>query len=288
MQDMMARLETMFGYDSLQMVLKKPTLIMDRGIATTDNISLLQAYGYPYVVITREDQCEEHLSEFEIARDTFTRIDDLSHQHTTYGDENHVYVKKIGEDHEGVCKILCLSDGKAHKENAIAAKKDAHYLADVEKLSLSIRKGSIKNIEKIEAKLQKTVKRHKATAGKYTATITRDEAGRALRIEVIPKSTEPDPLAGCYVIESTHKELDAVETWRLYMTQARVESAFRAMKGGLGMRPVYHQNEERSSAHLFITVLTYHILSSIERRLEQHCDTRQWQTIREVLSTHSR
>jgi len=60
------------------------------------------------------------------------------------------------------------------------------------------------------------------------------------------------------------------------------------MKSELGMRPIYHQNDVRTSAHLFITVLAYHILSAIERRLVQHNDTRQWRTIREVLSTHAR
>ena len=288
MRDMLARLEIMLGYDSPQMVLEKPTVIMDRGIATSENIELLRERKYPYVVITREDQCERYLAEFETARDTFTRIDELSHKHTAYGDENHVYVKKISRDEEDICRILCLSDGKSHKENAIAAKKETCYLADAEKLSRSIQKGSIKKIDKIEARLNKTIKRHKAVAEKYITTIIRDGEGKALRIEVMPKSSEPDPLAGCYVIESTHKELDAVETWRLYMTQVHVEGAFRSMKGELGMRPVYHQNEERTSAHLFITVLAYHILSSIERRLEQHHDTRQWQTIREVLGTHSR
>jgi hypothetical protein len=60
------------------------------------------------------------------------------------------------------------------------------------------------------------------------------------------------------------------------------------MKGELGMRPVYHQNEGRTSAHLFITVLAYHILSAIERRLAPLNDTRQWQSLRDVLSTHTR
>lgn len=290
MKDMLDRLDTMFGYDSPQMVLEKPTVVMDRGIATQANVALLQAREYSYVVITREDQSDEYLAEFETARDTFTRIDDLSHKRTAYGDENHVYVKKIDneDEDEHICKVLCLSDGKAHKENAIVAKKDSRYLTDVEKLSQSIQKGSIKNIKKIEAKLNKTINRHKTVAEKYTVAIIRDEAGKALRIEATPKHSEPNPLAGCYVIDSTHIELDAVETWKLYMTQVHVESAFRAMKGELGMRPVYHHNEQRTAAHLFITVLAYHILSLIERRLSLHLDTRQWQTIREVLSTHAR
>jgi transposase len=288
MQDVLSRLQIMFGYDSSQIVLEKPTIIMDRGIATKANIALLQAEGYQYTVVTREDQTEEYLAEFETAKDTFTCIDDLSHKHSAYGDENHVYVKKISHDGGNTCKVLCLSDGKARKENAIAAKKDTRYLSDVEKLSLSIQKGSIKKIDKIEAKLKNTNKRHKIAAEKYNAEIISNEAGKAQRIEVTPKFMEPNPLDGCYVIESTHIELDAVETWKLYMTQVHVESAFRAMKGELGMRPVYHQNEERTSAHLFITVLAYHILSATERRLALHNDTRQWQTLRTVLSTHNR
>jgi len=288
LEDMLNRLDKMFGYNSPQMVLEKPTVIMDRGIATDDNIALLRERGYPYAVITREDQTEDYLEEFKTARDTFYRIDDLSHKCTAYGDENHVYVKKIGKNGDAECKVLCLSDGKAHKEDAIASKKDSRYLADVERLSRSIQKGNIKNISKIEAKLANHIKKHKTAADKYNAVIVKNEEGKAQRIEVTPISTDLNPLSGCYVINTTHTELDAIEIWKLYMTQVHVESSFRAMKGELGMRPVYHQNDDRSAAHLFITVLAYHILSAIERRLARFDDNRQWQTIREVLSTHTR
>ncbi|MDR1560511.1 MAG: transposase, partial [Clostridiales bacterium] len=202
MRDALSRLRSMFGYDSPRITLEKPIIIMDRGIATKDNVALLQAEGYQYTVVTREDQTEEYLTEFETARDTFTRIDDLSHKHTAYGDENHVYVKKISQGYEGTCKVLCLSDGKAHKENAIASRKDARYAADVEKLSKSIQKGSIKNVDKIEAKLNNTNKRHKTAADKYNTTLIRNEAGKPQRIDITQKNNEPDPLSGCYVIES--------------------------------------------------------------------------------------
>jgi transposase len=288
MTDMLDRLEKLLGYDSGQMVLTKPTIIMDRGIATKDNIALLQERFYQYIVVTREDQTDDYLEEFKTAKETFLRIDDLSHKYTAYGDESHVYVKKIEPSGENICKILCLSDGKSHKENAIAAKKDMRYLVDIENLNRSIQKGSIKNIEKIEAKLNGHNEKHKIAAKKYNTVLLLDEAGRAQRVEITAKDTEPDPLSGCYVIESTHKELDAEKTWRLYMTQTRVEDAFRSLKDELGVRPIYHHNEVRTCAHLFITVLAYHILSVTERRLALHNDTRQWKTLRDVLSTHTR
>ena len=288
MADMLNHLERMLGYDLPQMVLEKPTIIMDRGIATIDNVELLRQREYQYAIITREDQADEYLEEFKAARDTFDQVDKLSHKFTAYGDENRVYVKKIVQDGDDTCKVLCLSDGKAHKEDAIASKKDSRYLTSVEGLSRSIQKGNIKNIDKIEAKLNSHNKKHKTAAEKYNAVIIKNEEGKALCIEVTPKSPEPNPLSGCYVIETTHIELGALEIWKLYMTQTHVENSFRAMKSELGMRPVYHQKDDRSAAHLFITVLAYHILSAIERRLEKFKDTRQWQTIRSVLSTHTR
>jgi hypothetical protein len=288
MKSMLDRLHTLSGYAVEQMVLVRPTLIMDRGIATKDNITLLRSQGYQYIVVSREDHSDEYIKEFKTARETFTRIDDLSHKHTAYGDESHVYVKKISLEGENTCRILCMSDGKSKKETAIVAKKDKRFTDDVEKLNSSIKNGYIKNSDKIKAKIDRIKKRHRAASEKYNALILYNSEDKAIGAEATPISSEQDPLAGCYVIESTHTELNAVETWKLYMTQVKVEAAFRSMKGELGMRPVFHQKADRSSAHLFITVLAYHILSAIQRRLAKKDDTRQWQTIREVLSTHTR
>ena len=69
------------------------------------------------------------------------------------------------------------------------------------------------------------------------------------------------------------------------MTLTRVESAFRSMKETLGMRPVYHQTADRSAAHLFLTVLAYHLLATIENFMTQQGDARTWGTLRGVMST---
>lgn len=68
----------------------------------------------------------------------------------------------------------------------------------------------------------------------------------------------------------------------------RVESAFRSMKSSLGIRPIFHRKEKRSDAHLFISVLAYHILHAIEWGSRRHGDNRFWSSIRDELSTHQR
>ncbi len=60
------------------------------------------------------------------------------------------------------------------------------------------------------------------------------------------------------------------------------------MKSELGIRPVHHQKEHRVDAHLFITLLAYHVSHSIRYRLEKHGIKHSWETIRKILSGHVR
>lgn len=284
MEDMIVRLENMAWGN--QMTLLKPTVAMDRGIATKDNMDYLRARQYPYIIIKREDEREEYREQFETERDSFTYIG--KNRKSAYGDENNVYVKKFEPDGEDICKVLCVSDGKARKEKAIDAKKIQRFLDDINKLDKSIKNGKIKNFAKTLNKLGRIAKKHKMVSEAYNFSVSKTVDDKAAGIVLEKKDAVEETLYGCYVMESTHKELSDIELWKLYMTLTHVESAFRAMKSTLGMRPVYHQNESRSGSHLFITVLAYHLLAVIERLLIQKGDHRQWSTIREVLSTHMR
>ena len=287
MEDMIKRLETLTG-NTGQLSFIKPTIVMDRGIATKDNVTYLISNGYSYVIVRREDENEEYRTLFERGRETFTCIS--GRRKSVYGDENNVYVKRIDiEDDPKTCKVLCISDGKARKEIAIDSKKDRNLLDDIEKLTGSIKKGTIKNLDKIQEHLDKKVNHHKTVAKKYKIElIVEDSKATDIKVVKKPATDDNEKLYGCYVIESTHTELDEIALWKLYMTQSRVENSFHAMKSELGMRPVYHQKDKRSAAHLFITVLGYHLLATIGNLLEKWQDTREWTTIRDVLSTHTR
>ena len=258
----------------------KPTVAMDRGIATADNVKWLRKNGYHYVVIQREDGCEEYRQQFEAGREAFELI---SSKKSIYGDENNVYIQKeqINDD---MCRVLCYSEGKARKERAIYEKGGNPFVADIERFRNSIRKGTIKKPDKILDKLQRILDKHRTVSARYEASLETIE-GKITGVSLVKKAADTEPLFGCYVIETTHADMTADKIWKLYMTLTRVESAFRSMKETLGLRPVYHQTEDRSAAHLFITVLAYHLLATIENLLTQQGDTRTWEILRDVLST---
>ena len=108
---------------------------------------------------------------------------------------------------------------------------------------------------------------------KPTLEATRDEA----------KVEEALALCGDYVLK-TDKEMEAAG---LYMTLLKAESGFRMLKSTLGLRPNYHQLEHRLEAHIFISVLAYHLLSWVRHHMDQAEDPRKWKTLRRLLCTHS-
>lgn len=265
----------------------KPTIVMDRGIATDDNIKLLKRMKYEYVVIERRKTETEYEDEFKRAKETFQKIE--GDKKSAYGDINHVYIKRI-EHTEKTCRVLCLSEGKERKGKAIDSKKEDCFNEDLVQLNKSIEKGSVKKQDKILERVGRIKERHSRVSKYYNVTITKAENERVVSVNWAKINNESDEtrLYGCYVIETTHKELDALQIWKLYMTLTRVESAFRALKSELGFRPVYHHGSERTEGHLFISVLAYHLLNTIEKKLYEKGDTRMWSTIRDVLSTHER
>jgi transposase len=270
-----------------QISIIKPTFAMDRGIATTDNIKLLSDGGYPYVVIERSDVADQYKKEFKTAKNEFEKLE-TSHK-SAYGDINNVYIKKV-EHTENTCRVLCLSEGKEKKELAIDSKKEQNFLDDINKLSKSVGKGYVKSYDKVLERLGRIKERHSRIAKYYVLNVAKLETDSSIEITVGKKveDDKSDRLLGCYVIETTHKNLTAKEIWKLYMTLTRVEGAFRAMKSELGFRPVHHHNAERTEGHLFISVLAYHLLNVIETEMKKGNDHRQWSTLRVELSTHQR
>ena len=51
---------------------------------------------------------------------------------------------------------------------------------------------------------------------------------------------------GVYCLRSNETGWDEEQLWRTYIMLTDLESVFRSLKSELGMRPVFHQKEERS------------------------------------------
>lgn len=269
---------------------EKPVLIMDRGIATKDNIALIIENKYPYTVINRRQSEKDYENDFLIIKKFMgsnqTAIPD---GWEAVNDENSVYITKRTSNE--TIFVLAASIGRSKKEQGMDALKEERFLVDIENLKKSFEKGNILLPVKIGERIGK-IKTKYPTVGKYYDIEVKlsDDNKKVTEITLVkkPEREQRSTLTGCYVIETTQTDLSAKEIWKQYMQLTKVESAFQDLKSELGMRPVYHQTSDRTEAHLFIGVLAYHLLNSIEHVLKINGDTREWKTIKGILVTHNR
>jgi len=75
---------------------------------------------------------------------------------------------------------------------------------------------------------------------------------------------------GRYLLRTNLTGSDPAELWRYYIQLTQVEEAFKNLKGDLAIRPIYHQNESRIEAHIFIAFLAYCLHVTLAQQLRAH------------------
>jgi transposase len=73
---------------------------------------------------------------------------------------------------------------------------------------------------------------------------------------------------GRYLLRSNMAQRAPAQLWEFYLQLVQVEQAFRHLKGDLGLRPIYHQKQERIEAHIFVAFLAYCLHVTLGRRLK--------------------
>lgn len=72
---------------------------------------------------------------------------------------------------------------------------------------------------------------------------------------------------GRYLRRTNLTKGDPATLWQYYIQLVAVEEAFKNLKADLAIRPVFHQQERRVEAHIFIAFLAYCLYITLQRRL---------------------
>lgn len=83
-------------------------------------------------------------------------------------------------------------------------------------------------------------------------------------------------------------DLEDEEISKIHRSLTTIEDSFKYMKSDLGMRPNHHQRDDMCQTHVFITVIAYHIMIGILKKLRMKGIHYNWSTIRNILSNHIR
>lgn len=254
----------------------KPTVILDAGIASEDNLKWLRENHYTYIVSARQKAPSMELVGELISVDAETSEVKAAYIKSGEGEEKWLY---------------CESEAKAAVASAMKMRFQKRFEEDLKKLAEGLLKPlGRKQYDKVLLRVGRLKEKHKAISGCYEIVVSRSEDGKIATgvTWTIAEEKMEQKLTGHYFLRTNLQGKTSQELWHLYGSLRTVEDAFRFMKSSLGMRPLYHQKEQRVDGHLWITILAYHLIQNIMYRLRQAGIVERWETIRNLLSTRIR
>ena len=260
------------------------TVVVDRGMSGEDNVKLILARKLHYLVAEPYGARSDWVEEFENDED-FREVKRETSPTNPFQHKSTIQVKmrQVG----GEIHVLCLSSERKEKDRAIRQAHERKLLVDLEKLQKRVSKGKgrgtkptevLESIGRLKERYSRVARyyRMEYDSEKKTFHYSLDEAKRA----------GAEKLDGSYLLKTDRQDLTADEAWRIYTLLTRAEAAFRTLKSPLGERPIFHHKEGRVEAHIFLCVLAYHLLISIEKTLLDADVHTSWATVRETLKTH--
>ena len=251
------------------------TIVMDAGIATEDNIALIRKNGYKHVLV-KTGICgrlaQENISRRFLVRsgrgeDYFVRR------------ENNVEHEIIRTEEEAF--LLCHSEAKEAKEKAILSLKEQRFEQELASIKEGLEKTKRqKKYDKILERIGRLKERYKV-GNLYTIKVEQSD-GKAtdLQFGKNDQAQAKEDAIGTYVLRTNRLDLSGEEISKLHRSLTTVEESFETMKGALGLRPNFHHRDIPTIAHVHVTVLAYHMLAEILKKLRTSGIYYDWNTIR--------
>jgi transposase len=252
-----------------------PTVVLDAGIATEENIAWLAGNGYRYVVVSRRRH-----RQFDEDRAVWIKND---------GDQR-IQAQRIVNATTGEIELYCHSSQREEKEKGIGELFAKRFEDAVEKLAAGLhKKGTVKRYDKVLERIGRLKQRYARAARYYDIGVEQDTStGKAVSIRWKRNRTVDDTLPGVYCLRTNHDDWNEATVWHTYTMLTDLEAVFRSLKSELGLRPVFHHKTDRVSGHLFISVLAYHLVHTIRLQLKVCGIHWSWEGIRRQLEGQDR
>lgn len=152
-----------------------------------------------------------------------------------------------------VCRNPLVAAERSRKRDELLAATER----GLEAVALRVVKGTLQGAAQIGLAVGPVVKRYKMHKH-FDIEIEDGRLGFTRKQEQIDAEAALD---GFYVLRTSaaEEELSSGDVVCCYKSLARVERAFRTLKGPLEIRPIGHRLEDRVRAHVFICMLAYYL-----------------------------
>jgi hypothetical protein len=245
LKDALARIEAQYGK-------AERVWVMDRGIPTEETLAILRGSepAVHYLVGTPKGRLSKLEKSF------------LDKPWEQVREE--VEVKLLVED--GETYVLASSARRRLKERAMRQRR-------LRRLCKRLHELRAQAPQRDQLLLKIGAAKKEAGRAYYLVKIHLPEPGEAITAETFTFSLDRKKLRrvrrheGRYLLRSNLTDEDPAKLWTYYIQLTEVEQAFKELKGDLGIRPIYHQREDRIEAHIFVAFLAYCLQVTLKARL---------------------
>lgn len=251
---------------------RKPTVVLDAGIATEDNLKLLRENHFRYMCVSRSG-----MNKYTVDADsqpvtiTDKRKQPITLQRVTIADSEDTWLQ-------------VHSKAKALKESGMNSRFTQNFEQGLVQIKASLtKKGGVKKDKKVWERIGRLKQKYSRIHRHYEIETKTDAEGIVVELDWKQKPIEAKE--GYYLLRTNIDHQDEQVQWLIYNIIREIEATFRVLKTDLDLRPIYHKTDEASMAHLHLGLLAYWVVNTIRYQLKRKGINNQWLDLRRIMST---
>jgi transposase len=218
--------------------------VMDRGMVSQDNITLLKQDNRRYIIGTPKSMLRKF--EAQLLSDDWQKVHEgLEVQRCQSPDGDETF-------------ILCRSEDRRKKEQAIHERFESRIEEGLRKIESACSRCRYDQVT-IAKRVGRLLGQNSRAAGMFKTDVVQRADGRAKLLwrKVESRRNWAALSEGCYMLRTNIEDWSGEELWRAYIQLTEAEAAFRIHKSDLRIRPVWHQKTERVQAHILVCFLAF-------------------------------
>jgi hypothetical protein len=254
---------------------KKAIVVLDAGVATDDNLKLLQSRGYDYVCVARAQ-----MKDYKVDPDATPVI-------THSKAKEKISLERVTANNTTDYILKVQSEGKLKKEQSMKNQFESRFMQELTKAREALsKKGGIKRADKVERRIGRIIEKYPSMARHFDIKVV-SKGILATDIIIHQKQSyqHHESHLGTYFIRTSLDGKKEATLWAIYNTIREIEGSFRCLKTDLDLRPIYHKNDDATLAHLHLGLLAYWLVNTIRFQLKAKDIKHGWQEIVRITNT---
>lgn len=270
---------------------KKALIVIDAGIATEANLEMIKSNGYDYLCVSRSNLKNY---EIEAGAQTVTVTDNRKQKinlcHVKSGINTDYYLK-------------VESQAKEKKEHSMNELFRSRFEAELQKIASSLtKKGGIKQQDKVYERIGRAKQKYPSIHRYFDIITEIKEEAAPKKKRGVNTNKQKDPIvtsikwtikegvninarSGIYFLRTSIEAKAEDMVWQFYNTIREIEATFRVLKTDLELRPIYHQKDENTMAHLNLGLLAYWLVNTVRYQLKANQIHMGWREIIRTMNT---